>query len=104
LQKDIKQIEDANIRVVGVSYDSVAVLKRFSDQSQLTYPLLSDPDAKVITAYGLLNERASGRQKGIPHPATLVVGVDGKISAKLPGTVRTRHATNDLLEAVKKAK
>ena len=102
LQKDSKDIEAAKIQVVGISYDSVDVLKAFAKKFSVKYPVLSDADSKVIRAYGVLNKRARGRQKGVPHPLTIVVGADGKVKAKIPGTVRKRHSTKDLIDAAKK--
>ena len=103
LQRDIDSIEKAGIRVVGISYDPVKTLKGFADKSKITYPLLSDPESEAIKAFGILNKEGRGRTKGVPHPCTYIVGKDGKVKAYLPGTVRTRHPTKDLIEAAKKA-
>ena len=86
--------------MVGISYDDVSVLASFSKQSAVEFPLLSDPDSTVIKAYNLLNARASGRQAGIPIPATVVVDAEGKVTALLPGNTMKRHTTEDLLKAL----
>lgn len=102
LQKDIKQIEAAGIQVVGISYDSVEVLKSFSDKRKTSFLLLSDPESQAIKAYGVLNDQARGKQAGIPHPGTFLIGTDGKVKAFLGGTVRQRHSTKELIDAAKK--
>ena len=102
LQKDSKDIEAAKIQVVGISYDSVDVLKSFAKRFKVKFPVLSDTDSKVIEAYGVLNKRARGRSKGVPHPVTIIIGSDGKVKAKIPGTVRKRHSTKALIDAAKK--
>lgn len=104
LQKDIKSIEAAGIQLVGISYDSVKVLKDFEKQQKITFRLLSDPKSQVIEAYGVLNEDANGKQKGIPFPGTFLVGTDGKVKAFLPGTTRRRHSTKELIDAAKTLK
>lgn len=104
LQKDLKQINEAGIQVVAISYDSVEILKKFSEQEEVTFPLLSDADSATIKAFGILNENARGRQSGVPNPCTFLVGKDGKVTAYLPGTVRVRHTTEALLEEAKKLK
>ena len=38
--------------VIGVSKDSVAAHRSFKEKYGLTFPLLSDPDGVIITAYG----------------------------------------------------
>lgn len=44
------------IRVVGVSLDSVRDQARFHESQELSFPLLSDPDASAATKYGVLAE------------------------------------------------
>jgi thioredoxin-dependent peroxiredoxin len=45
-------IEQAGAVVLGVSKDSVTSHKRFAEKQNLNFTLLSDPEAKVIKAYG----------------------------------------------------
>ena len=91
--------------MVGISYDSVDVLKEFAEKRKITFPLLSDPDSKTIKAYGLLNTSAKGKQEGIPYPGTFVLDKDGMIRAKLfhEGPFK-RHTPDDLIEAAKEVK
>ena len=102
LQKDLEAIGESGIQVVAISYDSVDILKRFADQESITFPLLSDNESATIKAFGILNEGARGRQTGVPHPCTFLIGKDGKVKAYLPGTVRERHTSEALIEAAKK--
>jgi peroxiredoxin Q/BCP len=96
LQKELPRFEKINLQIVGVSYDSVAVLKKFSDQAKLGFPLLSDEGSATIRAYGLLF------QKGLPHPGTIIIDQQGVVRAKLleEGYAK-RHTTDDLFEAAK---
>lgn len=68
--------------LVAISYDSIDTLKAFSDKHSIGFPLLSDEDSKTITAWGLLNEEATGRTAGIPHPGTFMVDTAGTIVAR----------------------
>ena len=43
--------------VLGVSKDSVASHKKFSDKYSLAFPILSDPERSVIEAYGVWQEK-----------------------------------------------
>lgn len=43
----------AGARVVGISADPVARQHEFAERHGLSYPLLSDPDGAVATAYGV---------------------------------------------------
>ncbi len=69
--------------VASVSYDSIEVLKNFADRKKLTYPLLSDPDSKMIKAFGILNEGPkTGFAVGIPHPGIFMLNAAGMVEAK----------------------
>ena len=47
--------EAAGIAVYALSYDEPDALRDFRDAHQITYSLLSDPDSKVISDFGILN-------------------------------------------------
>ena len=47
----------AGYNVVGISRDSVKAQKNFSDKNALPFPLLSDPDASTIKAFGAWGEK-----------------------------------------------
>jgi peroxiredoxin len=105
LQRDLKSIEDSGVQVVGISYDSPDVLKKFSDQMKITFPLLSDPESKTIEAYHIRNEAARGRAEGVPNPGTFILDQQGVIRAKLfLENFRDRHTTEALIEASKTVK
>ena len=94
---------EAGVQVIGISYDGTATLAKFSDQAKLTFPLLSDPNATVINAYRIRNEKADKdpRSQGIPHPGTFLVDHHGIIRAKLGHQgYRERHTVEALLKAV----
>jgi peroxiredoxin len=100
LQTDLKSIEEAGIQVVGISYDSPEVLKRFSDKAKIAFPLLSDPESKTIDAYHIRNEAARGKAEGVPNPGTFILDRDGVIRATLfLEGYRQRHTTKALIEA-----
>ncbi len=91
--------------MVGISYDDPAILKKFSDQAKITFPLLSDPESKTIDAYHIRNEAAKGRAEGVPNPGTFLLDRDGVIRAKLfLEGYRDRHTTDALIEAAKAIK
>jgi peroxiredoxin len=71
--------------LVSVSYDAPEKLAAFAEKNSVTYPLLSDADSETIIAFNLLNDtvKKGSRSYGIPHPALVFVGADGKIEAVL---------------------
>lgn len=95
----------AGIVVVGISYDSVDVLKKFSDASTISFPLLSDEGSKTIDAFGIRNKDMAGKGKfdGIPYPGTYVLDAKGVVRAKLfLEKYQERHSVDALVEAAKK--
>ena len=51
------QFRERGAVVLGVSKDSVASHKRFEEKYGLPFPLLSDPELKVIQAYDVWKEK-----------------------------------------------
>ena len=59
LQSRLEELRAQGLGVVAVSYDSEEVLADFSQRRGITFPLLSDDDSSVITAFGILNTVAA---------------------------------------------
>jgi peroxiredoxin len=111
LQKDSKTLEAAGVKVVGISYDSVDVLKTFADKQKISFPLLSDAQSKTIIAYALKNTEMAGKKygkidlDGVPYPGTYLIDKDGIVRAKLfVDGYKDRHSLDDLLKAAKALK
>jgi peroxiredoxin len=79
----------------------VAALKRFADKRHITFPLLSDPDHRVIEAFGVRNREADGtRIAGVPYPGVFLIDRAGVIRAKLfYEGYRQRHHSDQILAA-----
>ena len=101
LQADRKQIEDAGVTLVAVSYDATDVLADFAKDKAITFPLLSDAGSKTIDAYGIRDPSGNG----YPHPETFLIDKEGVVRARLSVEgYKTRHSTEDLIEAAKRIK
>lgn len=53
----LTELGDEGIAVIGISPDKPAKLASFAEAEGLTFPLLSDPDKKVLTAWGAFGEK-----------------------------------------------
>ncbi|MBY0456964.1 MAG: peroxiredoxin family protein [Gemmataceae bacterium] len=105
MQKETKALTEAGVVVVGISYDAVDVLEKFATQQKIEFPLLSDPDHKVIEAYGLTNKEAKGKIEGVPYPGTMILDKEGVIRAKLFfDGYKDRHTPTDIIKAAKDVK
>ena len=54
---NLAELDNAGLDVVGVSPDKPEKLAKFRDAEQLTFPLLSDPERKVLEAWGAYGEK-----------------------------------------------
>lgn len=50
-------LQDAGYAILGISPDKPEKLAKFREHDALTFPLLSDPDKEVLTAYGAFGEK-----------------------------------------------
>jgi peroxiredoxin len=77
--------DDAGIAVVGITYDSPALLDQFAAQHTITIPLLSDIDVMTFKTLGIVNaEYAAGDDAyGIPFPGMIVINTEGIVVGKL---------------------
>ena len=101
LQADRKKIEDAGVTLVAISYDATEVLAGFARDKAIAFPLLSDAGSKTIDAYGIRDPSGNG----YPHPETFLIDKEGVVRARLSVEgYRTRHSTEDLIEAAKRVK
>jgi peroxiredoxin len=83
LQAAKERFEKQGIKLAGISYDSVEILKYFSDRRKIDFPLLSDPDSKIIRMYQVLNAEAIGPNAGMARPGYFYVDTEGMIREKL---------------------
>ncbi|MCF6389532.1 thioredoxin-dependent thiol peroxidase [Mycobacterium sp. MBM] len=54
----LTELNEAGLDVIGISPDKPEKLAKFRDAEGLTFPLLSDPDKKVLTAWGAFGEKS----------------------------------------------
>lgn len=54
----LAELNEAGLDVIGISPDKPVKLAKFRDAEGLTFPLLSDPDKKVLTAWGAFGEKS----------------------------------------------
>ena len=73
----------AKLRVVGVSPQDVESHRRFAEKHGLNFPLLADPDKKVVKAYDLDGPLGFGVRRG-----TYLIGADGKIQDSVLADLR----------------
>ena len=82
----------AGYTVLGISPDKPAKLAEFVERERLTFPLLSDPDARGAGAVGCLGREVDVRQEGDRRdPLDVVVGPDGTVELARYNVKATGH-------------
>jgi peroxiredoxin Q/BCP len=88
----LTEFEGAGFTVLGVSPDRPAKLAAFRDTQGLTFPLLSDPDRSVLTAYGAFGEKQLyGKTVTGVIRSTVVVDEQGAVLQASYGVKATGH-------------
>ena len=82
LQNAKAKFEQQGIRLAAISYDSQAILIDFAKRHNIEFPLLADPDSKVIRSFDILNSEAKGMNKGMAHPGFFYIDDRGIIREK----------------------
>lgn len=88
----LASLQAAGYEVVGLSPDTPEKLAKFRDRDQLTFPLLSDPEKKVLTAYGAWGEKKNyGRVVTGVIRSTFVIDEEGRIARAFYNVRATGH-------------
>jgi peroxiredoxin Q/BCP len=75
-----KELTKSKIVVLGVSADDAASHQKFRSKYKLPFPLLSDPDRKVMEKYGAYGEKMMyGKKTTGVIRSTVWIGPDGKV-------------------------
>ena len=105
LQRNLKQIEASGGQLIGISYDSTDILKRFADRKDITIQLLSDAGSKTIDAYNVRDKNAVPEKQGVAVHATIVVDQAGIVRSKMIDIIYDeRSDINKLAKALKAAR
>ena len=77
--------KEKNIKVIGISKDSVASHKKFAEKFDLPFILLSDPELIAINAYGVWQEKKMcGKVSMGVVRTTFIIDEEGNISDIMP--------------------
>ena len=89
---NLAELNDAGFEVLGISPDKPEKLAKFRAEEGLTFPLLSDPDKTVLTAWGAFGEKQNyGKTIMGVIRSTFVVNPDGTIGQALYNVKATGH-------------
>ncbi|MFI5485523.1 thioredoxin-dependent thiol peroxidase [Micromonospora echinaurantiaca] len=88
----LASLQAAGYEVVGISPDKPEKLAKFRERDAITFPLVSDTDKSVLSAYGAYGEKQMyGRTVTGVIRSTFVIDADGKIERALYNVKATGH-------------
>jgi peroxiredoxin Q/BCP len=88
----LAELNEAGLDVVGISPDKPEKLAKFRDAESLSFPLLSDPERKVLTEWAAFGEKSMyGKTVQGVIRSTFVVDENGKIEVAQYNVKATGH-------------
>ena len=79
VRDDISRYSNANAQVVGISVDSVFTLKKYKEEQQYNFPLLSDFNKDVSARYDSLYDNWILDMKGVSKRSAFIIDKTGFI-------------------------
>ncbi len=96
---NLRDFSRAGAAVVGISPDGQEAHRKFRAKYGLTFPLLSDPDHAVMSAYGAWGEKTLYGKKTVGViRSTFLVDAEGRITRRWYNVRADGHAAKVLLE------
>ncbi len=83
----LDQFRALNAAVVGVSTDKAPTLAKFRDKHDFAFPLLSDSEKQISTAYGTLKDHGKSANR-----VTYLIDPEGLVRAVWPNVKVDGHA------------
>lgn len=100
-QHRLSEFDARGIRVVGISVDPPDANKRHSQKLGYTFPLLSDPEAKIIRRYDVLHPGAGPKGADIARPAEFLLDSDGIVRwVNLTDNIAVRARPEQVFDAL----
>ena len=92
---NMASLQSAGYLVLGVSKDKGDALRKFSNEENLPFPLLSDPDLAVHNAYGTYGEKSMyGKTVMGVIRSTFVIDENGVLTHALYNVKATGHVAS----------
>lgn len=104
MRDDIATYQNLDAQILAISVDSPFTLDKFKTDQNLNFPLLSDFNKEVSTAYGSLYDTFVMEMKGVSRRSAFVIDAEGIIryaevlesAGNLPDFEAVRETLNSL--------
>lgn len=92
---NLQPVRNMDAEIVGVSLDSIQSHDRFAKKYGLPFPLISDKDKRIATAYGVLRDIGLSTNR-----VTFIIDKNGKVAKIFPKVDISKH-TEEVVAALK---
>ena len=93
LRDSKKDFQKLRIKVIGISKDSAESHKNFSSKYNLNFTLIPDTEKKIISKYGVINEKGSAKR------ISFLIDEKGKIT-NIWKKVNTKEHAKEVLDFI----
>lgn len=99
LRDNYQTLLNSGYRVVGASVDSAASHHKFIEKNSLPFPLITDPDHRLVTEFGVWGEKSMyGRKYMGTFRTTFIIAADGTIERIItPKEIKTKDHAAQIL-------
>lgn len=101
LRDNYQELLNAGYQVIGVSGDSADSHKKFIDKNSLPFPLIADPEHKLLEAFGVWGEKSMyGRKYMGTFRTTFIIDPEGRVTRViLPKQIKTSAHAAQILQS-----
>ena len=105
VRDDIARYSNASAQVLGISVDSVFTLAKYKEEQGYNFPLLSDFNKEISTAYDTIYQEWKLEMKGVSKRSAFVIDKEGVVQyaevLEQAGDLPNFEAINQCLSGLK---
>ncbi len=101
VQSELPRLRKRGVLVLAISVDPLETCRRVAERLGLDFPVLSDPEGRVVAAYGLLHRGGGPGGSDVARPAAIFVAPDGRIAwSAMTRNWRVRLRADRIVETI----
>lgn len=100
-KENYEELKKLGFEVLGISKDSIKANKKFKENNELPYDLLSDVDTKVVTEYDLYKEKSMYGKKYMGVIRTTIIIDEKQNIVKRYDKVKVKGHIEEILDFIK---
>ena len=84
IERNLDNVHAQGLGDAAIVVDDPGSVRDFTNRNRIRFPLLSDPDSRVIREFGVLNATVPKDTAvyGVPHPGIVLIDASGRVKKK----------------------